>query len=96
MNTAKQFTQLMEIAERALEADNLEMEAKFAKGDLSEAYVSYKTDRKLDDIKRGSDEWDGMLLATKSEYEVSSKAKRQAYNAKRRLQSSIIRYRAGA
>lgn len=87
-----QISTLLEIAGKALEADRLEREAKFAKMDLNEAYEEFKEDNGLDRIEADSPEWKRMMFATQVDYRQSEDAKRQAYNAKRRLQSAIARY----
>lgn len=87
-----QISTLLEIAGKALEADRLEREAKWAKLNLNEAYEGFKKDNGLDRIEADSPEWKRMMFATRIDYHLSQNAKRQAYNAKRRLQSVIARY----
>lgn len=86
---------LIEIANIAVEADELERLAKLEKADLSEAYDDFKRRNGIEHISPETPEWERMMADTKGEYQSSEAAKRKAYNAKRRLQSAIARFRAG-
>lgn len=92
-DTAKLIPLLMDVASRAIEADDLELDAFTRKEDLRKAYFCFKGERGVDHVQRDSALWAEMLQATKAEYEAAEDAKRKAYNAKRRMQSAIHRYR---
>lgn len=95
MIEVQQLNSLLSIAEKAIEADRLEREAKYAASELNDAYDDYKAGLNIDHVERDGDLWGEMLEHTKQEYKASEDAKRQSKNAKRRLQSAIQRYREG-
>jgi hypothetical protein len=95
MIEAQQLTSLLAIADKAIEADRLEREAKHAASDLNDAYDDYKAGLSIDYVERGTPAWDEMMEHSKAEYDASENAKRLAKNAKRRLQSAIQRHREG-
>lgn len=85
---------LIEIANRAIEADELDRLASLEKADLHEAYQDFKERNGIDHIAVDTPEWQKMMGETSGEYEASEVAKRKSRNAKRRLKSAISRYRA--
>lgn len=84
---------LLDIAERAIAADSWEIQRRADQGKLTEAYVGWKDESGVYNVVKYSDDWDAMLLATAAPYQELLMAKRQEYNAKRRLKSAINRYR---
>ena len=90
---AFELSRLLEIANRAIEADELERLARIEQADLETAYQDFKESVGLARIEGDMPEWEQMLNATKAEYAAVQEAKRKAYNAKRRLQSAIQRHR---
>lgn len=95
MMDINKINQLLEIAEKSIEADRLRWNAKHAKHDLNEAYDTFKQEIGVDHIEIPSADWENMKAAIKGLYDASEEAKRIAYNAKRRLESAIQRYREG-
>lgn len=85
----KQITQMLLIAERAIEADKQDQAAQKAKSDLTTAYRAFKTDRGIEKIERDTPEWEQMMKATRSEYVISETEKSEVKNAKRRLKTAI-------
>ncbi|MDK8874415.1 hypothetical protein [Paracoccus sp. SSJ] len=85
---------LIEIANRAIEADEMERLAALEKADLNAAYEDFKERNGIAHINPDTPEWGAMMDETKGEYDASEAARRKAYNAKRRLKSAIARYRA--
>lgn len=83
---------LLDIAQKAIEADSLDREARERNRDLLEEYAGFKESLGIDYVERGSREWDGMVQATKPEYEAMKNAKRLAVNAQRRLKTAVRRY----
>lgn len=83
---------LIEIASRAIEADEMERLAKIEQADLNTAYQDFKEDRGILHVEGGTTDWDRMMAATKAEYLSAEEAKRKAYNAKRRLKTAIDRH----
>lgn len=90
---AFELSRLLEIANRAIEADDLERLARIEQSDLETAYEDFKEEAGLAYIEGNSPEWQQMMTATKAEYEAAQVAKRKAYNAKRRLKTAIDRHR---
>lgn len=84
---------MFEIAEKAIEADGLDLDAFVKKDALRQAYADFKESIGIKRIERDTREWDGMMKATADEHQISEDAKRRAKNAKRRLESAIDRYR---
>lgn len=84
---------LIEIAGRAIEADEQDGLSKIAQSDLETAYTDFKAEIGVRRVERGTPEWDKMLEATKAEYLAAKDESRKATNAKSRLQSAIRRYR---
>lgn len=78
---------LIEAGSRALNLRNHERRAKAAQENLTCAYAAFKDRRGIDRIEEGTPEWDKMMRATRAQYAYLSDAKRQAFNAKRRLQT---------
>lgn len=91
---ASHLSKLIEVANLAIEADDMQRAAELAKGELREAYDEHKQRVRSARITAETPEWDAMMQATKAEYAASETAKRRAYNARRRLRSAIQRYRA--
>lgn len=88
---------LIEIANLAIEADEMQRLADLEKSDLREAYADYK--RRVGTSTRiaaDSPEWEKMMAATKAEYAASEAAKRKAYSAKRKLRTTIRRFHSAA
>lgn len=84
---------LIEVAERAVEAERLADKARAAKRDLSWAYCDRKDELGIiGRVDRDSPEWQKIEAATEEEYLASQEAKRVARNAKSRLQTAIRRY----
>lgn len=80
---------MLNIAQIAVEVDELERAALVEKGDLNTAYQDFKRRSGLDTVVRDSPDWEAMMEATKGEYASSEAAKRKVYNARRRLKSAI-------
>lgn len=80
---------MLNIAQIAVEVDELERAADNEKADLNSAYKIHKAMNGIQRVERGTPEWDAMLEATKGEYAASEAARRKAYNAKRRLKAAI-------
>ena len=93
---AAELVRLVEIAKRAIEADEMERLAKIEQADLNTAYQDFKDERCLAHVDGGTAEWDRMMAATKAEYLSAEEAKRKAYNAKRRLKTAIDRHHRAA
>jgi len=91
--TATEVIRLLDIADRALTADAAASEAKYASSVLNEAYRDWKDANGVENVDRGSEDWDLMLAATKPEYAEAEEAKRLERNARRRLQTAIARHR---
>ena len=85
---------LIEIANRAIEADELDRLASLEKADLHSAYEDFKERNGIVHVNVDTPEWGAMMDETKGEYDASEAARRKSYNAKRRLKSAIARYRA--
>lgn len=84
---------LTRVAVTAIEADDMELAAFTAKKALHSAYEDYKEERGLDRVERDTLHWELMMAKTKALYEASEVAKRKAYNAKRRRERAIHRWR---
>lgn len=80
---------MLNIAQIAVEVDELERAAELEKADLKAAYATFKQMHGFDHIERDSKEWQMMIVATDGEYNASEAAKRKVYNAKRRLKAAI-------
>ncbi|WP_112309719.1 hypothetical protein [Pseudogemmobacter bohemicus] len=100
MTEANMFTEagkflniLIDIANKAVEVDELEIAAGIEKDDLRTAYADYKRREGIDTITQNTPEWEAMIAATTGEYQSSEAAKRKVYNAKRRLKTAIDNYR---
>jgi len=87
------FAGPMDIATRAIEVDVYARAEQYAKEALHEAYDEFKREAEIDHVERDSSDWDLMMEATKPEYEVLQKAKRDHRNARRRLETAIRRHR---
>lgn len=83
---------LLNIAEKAIDADAHQRDAKIKRAGLNEAYDEYKESIGVDRVERGTQEWDNMLAWTASEYKGVKEAERAAKNAKRRLETAVARY----
>ena len=81
------------IADRAIQVDTYATAERYAKEALHEAYDEFKREAEIDHVERDSSDWDLMMEATKPEYEVLQKAKRDHRNARRRLETAIRRHR---
>lgn len=93
MTSAKNIIDLLDIAELALFVDECEQKSRKAQRDLSAAYVSWKTEHRIrDHMEAGSADMDRMKAATEAEYDLLTEAKRDAANARKRLQSAIRKY----
>ncbi|WP_079212938.1 hypothetical protein [Brucella pituitosa] len=86
------LSQLIEIAEKAIELQGFETDRKLSRRALEEAYEAWKEENDVVHIMRDTHGWSEMMVATKSEYQQFEEAKRVEGNAKRRLQSAIKRY----
>lgn len=84
---------LMEIASRAIEVEELESQRALEDHALGAAYHDWKEANGLDRVERDTREWDRMMDATSEEYAALQKAKRLEGNARRRLKTSIRRYK---
>lgn len=91
---AAHLSRLIEIANLAIEADEMQRASDLEKGDLRAAYDEHKRRVRISRIQADTPEWEAMMEATKAEYAASEAAKRKAYNARRRLKSAIQRLRA--
>lgn len=80
---------MLNIAQIAVEVDDLERASLVERGDLNAAYKDFKRRQDLVTIVRDTPEWEAMMEATKGEYASSEAAKRKVYNARRRLKSAI-------
>lgn len=80
---------MLNIAQLAVEVDELERAASFEKADLNSAYEGFKALNDIKHVVRDSEEWERMMEATRGEYAASEAAKRKVYNAKRRLKAAI-------
>lgn len=87
------LSQLVEIAEKAIELNRHERDARYYSDALGSGYADFKEAHQLDHIERGTSEWDAMMRTTKDDYEKQQEAKRQVRNAKSRLNNAIRRYR---
>ncbi len=87
---------LLNIAEKAIDADACQRDAKHKRICLNEAYDGYKESIGADRVERGTKQWDNMLAWTASEYQELKVAERAAKNAKRRLDTAVARYNRGA
>lgn len=96
MTDARDIAALLEIAHRAIDLEDRSIERRDHQAMLNSAYVYYKRTNGIEAVERDTTEWDAMISATKSEYDDAETAKRAEYNAKRRLQTAIRRYRAKA
>jgi hypothetical protein len=86
---------LIAIAERSMEHHDADALVRSARCDLFDACEICKAEMGISDyIQRGSDEWDTLSQKTTVERAALAKAKRVRYNAARRLQGAIRRYRA--
>lgn len=86
------ITDLLEIAERAIEVRSSENSRRAAREQLTIAYVDWKDRNCTERVERDTLEWVQMMEATKSEYVAFDKAKRAERNARRRLDATICRY----
>lgn len=89
---ASTLKELLNIAEKAIDADACQREAKQKRACLNEAYDGYKESIGVERVDRGTQEWDNMLAWTASEYNDVKEAQRAAKNAKRRLDAAVARY----
>ncbi|WP_432475253.1 hypothetical protein ACRRRS_14780 [Brucella anthropi] len=85
------LSQLIEIAEKAIELDRHERDVRFYSDALGSGYDQFKEDRGIQHIERGTPEWAEMMEVTKPDFAKQEDAKRHARNAKRRLQTAIRR-----
>lgn len=92
MLTNKDLVSLLEIAGRAIEAQVCTHKRQTSQEVLRVAYRAWKHEAGVDQIERESDAWHEMMRATVEEYQLSQLAKRQEYNAKRRLSTAICKY----
>ncbi|PWL17043.1 hypothetical protein DKP76_13475 [Falsochrobactrum shanghaiense] len=86
------LSQLIEIAEKAIEVNRHEREVRFYSDALGASYDDFKEARGIDRIERGTPEWAEMMEITKPDYIKQEDAKRLARNARRRLETAIRRY----
>jgi hypothetical protein len=84
---------LIDIAARALDADFYEDAENAAQADLHEAYQTWKADHDIQHVARDTPEWEAMMAGTAEPYADYEKCKRQTRNAKKRLRTSVARYR---
>lgn len=87
------YSLLTDIASRALDVDQFELQRKADREVLVAAYNRWKNKNQIEHVARDSLEWVQMMVATKREYEQLEAAKRDEHNAKRRLKTSVRRYR---
>lgn len=90
------LSQLIEIAEKAIELNRHERDVRFYSDALGSGYADFKETYGLERVERDTPEWDAMMQTTKDDFEKQQEAKRQAKNAKARLNTAIRRYREGA
>lgn len=80
---------LIEIARRAIDLDRHEFEQKVQRQALDEGYQDWKEARSIPRVEFDTPEWEAMKAATDDQYAEFQRAKRRAYNAKRRLHTAI-------
>jgi hypothetical protein len=93
---ALNLTQLLAIAERAIEYHNADAVVRAARSDFFDACETCKAEMGISEyVQRGTDTWETLADKTSVERATLQAAKRVRYNATRRLQSAIRLYRKG-
>jgi hypothetical protein len=88
-------TALLNIAERAIEHHDADAAVRAARNDFFDACETCKAEMGISEyVQRGTDTWETLADKTTVERAALQKAKQVRYNATRRLQSAIRRYRA--
>ncbi|RSC31222.1 hypothetical protein EGT36_21345 [Agrobacterium sp. FDAARGOS_525] len=95
MTDIASISELLAIAERAIEVSDRETARKEARENLNAAYDRWKEANGIDHVETDSAAWDIMMGATESEYALLTDAQSAEKNAKRRLATAIRRYRHG-
>lgn len=88
-----QISQLIEIAERAIEFSARQSVVKHRKAGLNRAYRVWKSSVGIEHVGRDTPDWDQMMVATSAEYALYQGAKNAERNARRRLETSIKRHK---
>lgn len=99
MSDPMRIAALLTIAQLAIDVEDRVVERTEHVELLRSAYKQHKLSLGLGDhvhFKRDSPEWDALTAATAVEYADVEKAKRAEYNARRRLRTAILNYRAKA
>lgn len=93
MSEAKKFALLLEIAERALDADDCARARRIEARRLTDAYEGWKAHNGVSRIERETTDWDCMMAETAREFGNLEATKRLERNARKRLASAVRRYR---
>lgn len=86
------ISDMLVIAERAIDVHAAEAKRKAARIHLTDAYVDWKDRNCFECVEPDTLEWVRMMSATKDEYKAFEAAKRKEFNARRRLTNAIDRY----
>lgn len=85
---------LMDIASKAIDADERESQRRLEDDALGASYYEWKEANGITQyIERDTPEWTAMMAATSAEYEALQIAKNHEANAKRRLKTAVRKYR---
>ncbi|MBS7741419.1 MULTISPECIES: hypothetical protein [unclassified Chelatococcus] len=82
---------MIEIARRAVELERCEFDQKCRVQDLHDGYRVWKEAHSVPHVDFNTPEWEAMKGFTEQQYDAVERAKRETYNAKRRLQTAIRR-----
>lgn len=88
---AKFNIDMLKVAQLSVEVFALERRRKFLNGELGAAYYRWKMLNGVDRVERETRSWTRMMSATKKEYAALVEAKRIERNARRRLETAILR-----
>ena len=91
MTIAKDISDLLSIADRAVTVQRAEIERRNARNNLNFAYRDWKHRNGIDHVNRDSLEWIQMMVATKPEHEILTRAKQRERNARKRLNDAVRR-----
>lgn len=95
MIRAKEIMLLIEIADRAILADAATAKRRRAEAELRQSYKAWKIENRVDDfMPADSADLEKMRSATEEEFVLLGEAKAAEANARRRLETSVRRYRA--
>lgn len=88
-----QISDLLKIADLAVAYGQAELRLRAEKQNMDAVYREWREDNGHSNyVERGSSEWDKMLFDTQVDYALLKEARRQVYNAKRRLTNATRRY----